>query len=92
MRQHFLNQGLSIPGQLSIAGFGNNLTSEYFRVPLTTVRQPKFRLGVAAMDSMVKLLRHERPETKRLRAEIVIRASTAAPPEARYAEHAISLG
>ena len=75
----FLNQGIKIPEQLSVVGFGNNLTSEYFRVPLTTLRQPKFRLGSAAMDSMLKLLRGERPESKRLRAELVIRQSTAAP-------------
>ena len=59
--------------------------SEYFRVPLTTVRQPKFRLGVAATNSMLKLLRGERPESKRLPAEIVVRASTAAPSTARRA-------
>lgn len=73
----FLNQGMKIPQQLSIVGFGNILAAEYFRVPLTTVRQPKFRLGVAAMESMVKLLHGERPETKRLPAEIVVRKSTA---------------
>jgi DNA-binding LacI/PurR family transcriptional regulator len=76
----FLNQGLAIPRDLSVAGFGNVLVSEHFRVPLTTVRQPKLRLGVAAMDTMVRLLRGERPETKRLPAEIVIRQSTGAPP------------
>jgi len=43
----FLNQSIAIPQQLSIAGFGNILVSEYFRVPLTTVRQPKLRLGYA---------------------------------------------
>jgi DNA-binding LacI/PurR family transcriptional regulator len=75
----FLNQGMGIPDQLSIVGFGNVLTSEYFRVPLTTIRQPQFRLGAAAMDAMVKLLRGERPENKRLAAELVVRQSTAAP-------------
>jgi len=81
----FLNQGIRIPDDLSIAGFGNVLISEYFRVPLTTIRQPKFRLGVAAMNSMLKLMRGERPEPKRLAAEIVVRASTAAPSTARRA-------
>ena len=75
----FLNQGIKIPEQLSVIGFGNILTSEYFRVPLTTIRQPKYRLGAAAMDSMMKLLRHERPENKRIRAELIIRQSTSAP-------------
>src|SRR3954471_11714869 len=75
----FLNQGLRIPEDLSIVGFGNILLSEHFRVPLTTVRQAKLRLGAAAMESMVRLLRGERPETRRLAAELVIRKSTAAP-------------
>ena len=76
----FLDQGIKIPGQFSVMGFGNILTSEYFRVPLSTVRQPKFRLGVAAADTMFKLLRGERPPNKRLPAEIIVRQSTGAPP------------
>ena len=79
----FLSQGVRIPADLSIIGFGNALTSEYFKVPLTTIRQPKFRLGVAAMDSMAKLLAGQRPENKRLKAELFFRESTsppAAPP------------
>ncbi len=75
-----LNQGIKIPEDLSIVGFGNILTSEHFRVPLTTIRQPKLRLGVAAMDSMLKLLRGEVPAARRLSAEIVIRKSTSPPP------------
>jgi len=75
----FIKQGLRIPADLSIVGFGNVLVSEHFRVPLTTVRQPKLRLGTAAMEQMVKLLRGERPETQRLPAEIVIRESTGKP-------------
>lgn len=75
----FLQQGLHIPRDLSLVGFGNVLVSEHFRVPLTTVRQPKFRLGGAAMDSMLRVLRGEQPGTKRLPAELVIRDSTAPP-------------
>ena len=75
----FLNQGIRIPQQLSIIGFGNILAAEYFRVPLSTVRQPKARLGTAAIDVMMKLMRNERPEAKRLPAEVIVRKSTAAP-------------
>ena len=74
-----LQQGLHIPRDLSVAGFGNVLTAEHFRVPLTTVRQPKFRLGAAAVEAMVHLLKGERVEPKRLPAELVIRESTAKP-------------
>jgi DNA-binding LacI/PurR family transcriptional regulator len=76
----FLDQGIKIPQQLSVIGFGNILASEHFRVPLSTVRQPKFRLGIAAMDSMSRLLRGERLQNKRLPAEIIVRQSTAAAP------------
>jgi DNA-binding LacI/PurR family transcriptional regulator len=71
-----LNQGIRIPEDMSVVGFGNILTSEYFRVPLTTIRQPKFRLGLAAVDAMLHLLRHQPAESKRLPAELIIRAST----------------
>jgi LacI family transcriptional regulator len=75
----FLGQGMKIPEHFSVVGFGNILTSEHYRVPLTTIRQPKLRLGVSAMEMMVRLLRGHPPETRRLTAEIVVRQSSAAP-------------
>jgi len=74
-----LDHGIRVPEDLSLVGFGNVLASEYFRVPLTTARQAKFRQGMAAMDSMQKLLAGERPEAKRLSGEIVLRRSTGPP-------------
>jgi LacI family transcriptional regulator len=75
----FLNQRLRIPQDLSVAGFGNILVSEHFRVPLTTIRQPKLRLGFAAVDLMEKLLLGQPAESKRLSAQLVARASTGPP-------------
>jgi DNA-binding LacI/PurR family transcriptional regulator len=75
-----LNQGVKIPQDISIAGFGNVSLSEHFRVPLTTVRQPKLRLGVAAVEILQKLRGGERPESRRLPTEIILRASTGPPP------------
>jgi LacI family transcriptional regulator len=75
-----LNQGMRIPQELSVMGFGNILTSEYFRVPLSTVRQPKLRLGRLAMDCMTRMLRQETVASKRMPAELILRASTGRPP------------
>ncbi|MHB8523293.1 MAG: LacI family DNA-binding transcriptional regulator [Limisphaerales bacterium] len=75
----FLSQGVRIPEDLSLVGFGDVLAGQYFRVPLTTAHQPKFRLGAAAMESMLRLLHADRPETTRLSAEIIVRNSTGAP-------------
>lgn len=74
-----MNQGARIPRDISVVGFGNTITSEYFRVPMTTVRQPKFRVGLAAVEMMVQLLHGQRAETKRLSVELIVRASSAPP-------------
>lgn len=76
----FLQQGIRIPEEISIAGFGNTLLSEHFRVPLTTVSQPKYRLGQAAVELMQKLLKGLRPEPRRLSAEVIARASSGTAP------------
>jgi LacI family transcriptional regulator len=74
-----LSQGLKIPEDISIVGFGNILMAEYFRVPLTTIRQPKFRLGIAAVETMLNLIRGEKVQSRRLPAELIERKSTAPP-------------
>ncbi len=74
-----IDQGMKIPGDFSIIGHGNVLTAEHFRVPLTTIRQPKFRLGIAAIEMMMRMLEGESPESRRLPAELFVRKSTAAP-------------
>jgi LacI family transcriptional regulator len=65
---------------MSIAGFGNSMLGEHFRVPLTTTDQPKHRLGEAAMDCMVQLLRGQRGESKRLPAPLIVRESSGTAP------------
>jgi len=75
-----LDRGVRIPHDLSLVGFGNILSAACYRVPLTTVRQPKRRLGNAAMDLMSRLLRGLSAEPLRLPATLSIRASTGPPP------------
>lgn len=76
----FLNQNLRIPEQISVVGFGNSMLGEHFRVPLTSTDQPKHRLGSAAVDLMVQLLRGHRPEAKRMAAQLIVRASSGTAP------------
>jgi LacI family transcriptional regulator len=70
-------QGIRIPEDMSMIGFGDILMSGHFRVPLTTIHQPKFSLGETAMDLMFRAIRGERPESRRLPVGLVIRSSTA---------------
>lgn len=78
-----LNQGIQIPKDISLFGFGNILTSQYFRVPLSTVRQPKLRLGSAAVETMLQLLNQQPAQSRRMPAELILRSSTAPPKTTR---------
>jgi DNA-binding LacI/PurR family transcriptional regulator len=78
--QELLRQGLSIPNEISVVGFGNILLSQFFHVPLTTARQPKFRLGMAGIEMMQHVLQGKRPENRRLPAELVVRSSSGIAP------------
>jgi LacI family transcriptional regulator len=72
----FLQQGIKIPRDLSVVGFGNILAAEHFRIPLTTLRQPKQRMGNAAVDCMLELMEGKLPTSRRLSADLVVREST----------------
>ncbi len=71
-------QGLKIPQDISVVGFGNILLCEHFGVQLTTVHQPKFRVGTVAMEFMRHLLKREPMDSRRLPTDLIIRQSTAA--------------
>ncbi len=82
--------GLRIPDDIALAGFGNHPLGEHGRVPLTSVQLPRQEIGWAAVDVMQRLWRGEIPETQRLLGELVIRASTARP--APHEEHEALVG
>jgi LacI family transcriptional regulator len=75
-----VQQGVRIPEDFSIAGFGNTLVGEHTRPALTTIGQPKYRLGSAAVDAALQWLHGKKPESKRLPAELIVRASTGTAP------------
>ena len=73
-------RGLSLPGDLSVAGFDDTALASQLWPPLTTVRQPTRELAYAAAS----LLFEAQGENvhRRLPHELVLRASTAAPRKA----------
>ncbi|MBM3822880.1 MAG: LacI family transcriptional regulator [Verrucomicrobia bacterium] len=73
-------QGISVPRQVSVVGAGNFHFSDKLPSPLTTMHLPKFSLGTAAVDLLLKQLEGHRVESKRLPCELIARASTAPPP------------
>ena len=73
--------GLHVPGDISVAGFDNIPLASQIWPPLTTVNQPIFEIAETATNHLIRLLRGE--DVKHLYHELstnlVIRKSTAVP-------------
>jgi LacI family transcriptional regulator len=71
------DHGVRLPGDIAVAGFDDIVTSRDVTPALTTVRVPLLETGIAALD-MVLQPRAESPRLRRIRGEVIVRAST--PP------------
>lgn len=56
-----LRMGVSVPGQVAIAGFNDLTGSDQMLPALTTVRTPRARIGEAAAHMLLSLMRGEEP-------------------------------
>jgi DNA-binding LacI/PurR family transcriptional regulator len=74
--------GLKIGQDLSVVAVDDPASAEHLAPPLTTMRQPLLELGRGAIEALVERVRDERaaPQHRNLRAELVVRDSTAIPP------------
>ena len=76
--------GLRVPDDISVVGFDDIEMSEYYVPALTTIRQDRHNLGTRAAENLLYQLRHPgsqpTPDTT-MPVELVVRASTAPPPE-----------
>jgi len=70
-------QGIAVPNELSVIGFDDIDIAQYMTPPLTTIHQPKARLGRAAMRMLLDLLDERPVQDPVLAATLVQRASTA---------------
>jgi LacI family transcriptional regulator len=75
-------RGLSVPRDVSIVGFDDIQLAGHVQPPLTTLRQDKARLGAEAGRALTRLMAADvaAAEAVTLPVELVVRASTAAPP------------
>src|SRR5690606_26578811 len=70
-----------LPRQFSIMGFDDISFSSFVSPSLTTMKQPRHRIGEAAMELLLALLAGETPKSREvlLRAELIVRNSVARP-------------
>eukprot|EP01137_Pigoraptor_chileana_P029453 Opistho-2@14719 len=71
--------GVRVPDELSIVGFDDIEQSAYTSPPLTTVAQPKERIGALAVDMLLERMGGKRRDARKvvLQPELRVRASTA---------------
>jgi len=81
-------RGIAIPSQLSVVGFDDNPLATRMRPQLTTVRQDVAAKGRAAAAALAAAIQRTRDGGSPARArhqvlptELVVRASTAPPPQ-----------
>lgn len=70
-------EGLSIPDDIAIGGFSDDIRARLLKCPLTTVKQPTEEIGKAAAEKLIKTIQNggETPENIELNTELIIRNS-----------------
>jgi DNA-binding LacI/PurR family transcriptional regulator len=74
--------GLSIPGDISVAGFDDLHISQFLNPPLTTIHQPMFEMGRLAMETLIAILAGNASQQNiKVPGTLIVRGSTAPPKE-----------
>ena len=80
------HRGIDCPRDMSVIGFDDISVSQNYAPPLTTMRQPREKIGRIATETLVNILEGNRanPEPVRvvLQSELIVRESTAPPSPA----------
>ncbi|HPN20804.1 MAG TPA: LacI family DNA-binding transcriptional regulator, partial [Tenuifilaceae bacterium] len=71
--------GIKIPQDVSVVGFGDDQTSMMVEPTLTTVSQPGYEMGKKAMEQLIRRItqtRQEPPATEILKTQLIVRESS----------------
>jgi DNA-binding LacI/PurR family transcriptional regulator len=79
--------GLRVPGDISVVGFDDLFLSSYIDPPLTTIRQPKRKWDYWPARSCRDLVGGGKPESRMTTGVLVIRKSTARPEQENRRSH-----
>ncbi len=76
---HLAERGISVPGDVSVAGFDDISTASLTAPRLSTVRLPLRELGRRGFELAIRQIAGDRPEPELLPTEVVMRDSTGVP-------------
>lgn len=72
--------GIKVPGELAIAGFGNDITGKYITPSITTMSQPSFEMGEFAARIILNALESDEELVmvveKKILPTLMVREST----------------
>ena len=73
--------GVSVPEQMSVAGFDNRSICDLYNIQLTTVEQPLRELGRQAAEMALRLAQDpaDRPTSVIMKTKLIVRKTTARP-------------
>lgn len=69
-------RGLSCPADVSIVGYDNSILSQLQPVSLTSVNQPRLRMGEIAWEMLTQLMAGDAPRTEALVPHLEVRGSS----------------
>ncbi len=78
-----IDEGISIPEQVAVVGYDDVSFAERYRIPITTIHQPKYRLGAIAAEQLLARLKdkHSKAAQIVIKPELIIRESCPGPSE-----------
>jgi len=74
--------GINVPEHISLIGYDNTFIANLHRLSLTTINQPRVKMGRLAVSTLTQRIENTEGETVQLRLEpeLVLRGTTAPPP------------
>ena len=73
-------RAMSVPADISIVGYDNSILSQLQPISLTSVNQPRLRMGEIAWEMLTQLMAGEPPRTEALMPHLEVRRSTGRAP------------
>ncbi|WP_333647930.1 LacI family DNA-binding transcriptional regulator [Lacrimispora sp.] len=70
--------GKRVPGDISVVGYDDAFYTEMLAVPLTTVRQPVYEMGVESVKQLISQIKGKKAEKSHtvFKPELIVRSST----------------
>lgn len=66
MMDSFIDNGIKVPDDISVAGFGNIREGKFVRPELTTIGEPYYDVGAVGMRMLIKMIKGDKTQQGRM--------------------------